>query len=256
MGENDYFEPRTENFAHYYHVPASMGLSGWYNSDHRKTITYHANAGMRFFEEKDRRNMSFYFETRWRTSDKLTLNIGIGNSLLWNNIGGLWSDQVYAEVVGYGGLPANPIVLGRRDVVGFNNNIGANYSFNNKMNIALYARHYWQRVMYHDFSNLQSDGSLLPSTYTGTDATGNPINNIAANYFNIDFVYTWRFAPGSDVLFVYKNFIGHEAIGHDVKHNYIYNLGHLPDFAGSNSLSVKILYFLDYDRMRKGFRKV
>ena len=249
-GRNDYFEPRTEGFVHYYHVPASGNVSGWYNSDHRKPLTYRANGGIRFFDEKGRRSANLGAGARWRASDQLTLSIGIGNELAWNNVGGLWADQVDSTSVGYEGLPDGAIVLGRRDIVGFNNTLGTNYAFNNRMNISIFARHYWNRVMYHDFGNLQADGSLLPSTYKGTNPAGNPINNIAANYFNVDFIFTWRFAPGSDLLFVYKNFIGHQAYGSDVEHHYGYNLSHLPQFPGSNSLSFKILYFLDAEKVK------
>lgn len=252
-GTHDYFEPRTEGFEHYYHVPASVNLHGWYNSDHRKPLTYRANGGARFFDEKGRRNARLNLGMRWRASDQLTLGMGIGYEEFWNNVGGLWSDQIYAEVIGYESLPEKAIILGRRHILGFNNDLNANYAFNNRMNIALFARHYWNRVMYNDFHNLQTDGTLRPSTYTGLDPAGNPLNNIAANYFNVDFVFTWRFAPGSDLLFVYKNFIGHQAYGRDVEHDYGYNLGHLPQFPGSNSLSMKVLYFLDSEKARQWF---
>ena len=252
-GEHDYFEPRIRDFIHYYKIPLTSNLSAWYNSDHRKRVTYRANGGYRIFKEKGRRNARVNVGTNWRASDKMTLSLGIGHERSWNNIGGLWADQVYAEVIGYDSLPAGAILMGRRNIVGFNNDIGLNYAFNNKMNVSLYARHYWQRVMYHAFSNLQADGSLSPSSYTGVDASGNPLNNIAANYFNIDVVYTWRFAPGSDLLFVYKNFVGHQVAGREVDHDYGYNFQHLPDRPGSNSLSVKFLYYLDYNRAKTWF---
>ncbi|HND87241.1 MAG TPA: DUF5916 domain-containing protein, partial [Saprospiraceae bacterium] len=222
-GENDYFEPRTGGFEHYYHIPANVNMNTWYNSDHRKRLTFYANGGVRLFRENGRRSTSLYAGTRWRASDRLTIGLGLGNDLGFNNVGGLWADQVYAEAKGYEGLPSGAILLGRRDIVSFNNDINVNYAFTNRMNIALFSRHYWNRVMYHDFGNLQPDGSLQPSTYTGHSSTGEHLNDIAVNYFNIDLVYTWRFAPGSDLLLVYKNFIGHEASGRDVAHDYGYN---------------------------------
>ena len=249
-GINDYYEPRTDDFQHYYHQPATGDVSAWYNSDNRKHLIYYLNTGASFSAEKGRNYHYLYTGLRWRASDKLTLSLGIGNERGNNTIGGI-GDNLYATAQGFGELPENSIVMGRRRTDQFNNDLGATYAFNNRMSVALFSRHYWSRVQYKSFYDLQNDGSLVPSAYTGLDAGGNPLNDISANYFNIDLVYTWRFAPGSDVVLVYKNFIGQEADGLDCRHSYTYNLGHLPDYAGSNSLSIKVLYYLDYEKMKK-----
>ena len=59
-------------------------------------------------------------------------------------------------------------------------------------------------MKYASFYNLQNDGSLWPSSYTGLDAAAIPLNDVSANYFNIYLVYTWHFAPGSDVVLATK----------------------------------------------------
>jgi hypothetical protein len=251
-GTHDFFEPRTFDYATYYHVPANVNLYSWYNSDHRKPLTYYMEGGVRFFDEKGRKNASIAAGIRWRVSGKLSLGLGVGNEHYWKNVGGLWASEIKPEVVGAAQLSEDPIVMGRRNIHGFNNNLNASYSFNNKMNIALFARHYWQKAEYSQFYSLDQKGELLASPYTGLSASGEPLNNVAANYFNIDFIYTWRFAPGSDLLLVYKNGIGHYEEGHGVDHNYLYNAGRLMDFEGSNNFSFKLLYYLDYEQVKKG----
>ncbi len=250
-GTRDFFEPRNFDYTTYYFVPASLNLYGWYNSDHRKRLTYYAEGGIRFFDEKRRRNTSVYAGLRWRASDKFTIGLGVGNEQQWKNVGGLWSSEIYETVVGAAQLPENAVVLGRRRILGFNNNLNASYTFNNKMNIALYARHYWQKATYSAFFSLNEKGELVTTPYTGLSVSGEPLNNVAANYFNIDLVYTWRFAPGSDLLLVYKNGIGHYDTGHAVDHGYGYNVGHLMDFEGANNISFKLLYYLDYERIKR-----
>jgi len=250
-GRKDFFEPRTFDFVSYYHVPASVNLYGWYNSDHRKRLTYYMEGGARFFDEKGRHSTNIYAGLRWRASDKLSIGLGLGNEQAWNNVGGLWSWEIHEAVVGAEALPEGAIVMGRRSIKGFNNNLNASYSFNNKMNLALYARHYWQKAEYDGFFGLDEQGKLTNSPYTGFSGSGEPLNNVAANFFNIDLIYTWRFAPGSDLVLVYKNGVGHMDSGYAVDRGYGYNIGHLTDFAGTNNLSVKLLYFLDYEQIKR-----
>ncbi len=249
-GENDYFEPRTYDFVHFYHIPANGRVGGWYNSDNRKRITYFASAGVRFFDEKDRMYSDVEIGSRWRVSGKMSVGCSIGNELGRNDVGWVYADPASQ---GFESLGQGAIELGRRNILGFNNVLDLSYSFNTKMNLALYARHYWQQVQYKQFNHLMTDGNLEPSLYRGQSGSGQPINDIAANYFNIDLVYTWRFAPGSDLLLVYKNAIGHEYNGYDVRRNYFHNARNLPQYPGSNNLSIKILYYLDYMKLKKWF---
>jgi hypothetical protein len=250
-GRHDFFEPRVQDFKTYYHVPASMNLYTWYNSDNRRRLTYYYEGGVRFFDESGRRSTNFYVGTRWRASDKLTIGLNLGNEQSWNNVGGLWSWEIHENAEGAEHLPENPVVMGRRRIVGFSNSLNATYSFNTRMNLALYSRHYWQKAEYSTFYSLDERGELADSPYTGRSAAGEPLNDIAANFFNIDLVFTWRFAPGSDLLLVYKNGVSHFDSGYAVDHGYGYNASHLMDYEGTNNLSFKLLYFIDYERIKR-----
>jgi hypothetical protein len=228
-----------------------MNLYTWYNSDNRRRLTYYYEGGVRFFDESGRRSTNFYVGTRWRASDKLTIGLNLGNEQSWNNVGGLWSWEIHENAEGAEHLPENPVVMGRRRIVGFSNSLNATYSFNTRMNLALYSRHYWQKAEYSTFYSLDERGELADSPYTGRSAAGEPLNDIAANFFNIDLVFTWRFAPGSDLLLVYKNGVSHFDSGYAVDHGYGYNASHLMDYEGTNNLSFKLLYFIDYERIKR-----
>ena len=104
-------------------------------------------------------------------------------------------------------------------------------------------RHYWSRADYDGtYFNLLEDGGLAPGTYTG-----NP--NFNYNAFNIDMVYTWRFAPGSELTLVWKNAI--YAGGNVIFYDYMQNIRDMFQSAALNSLSLKILYYLDYQSLKK-----
>ncbi len=64
-------------------------------------------------------------------------------------------------------------------------------------------------------------------------------------------VFRWRFAPGGDIFVTWKDAIlGSE---NSSSTDYFENVGNLLDQPQSNSLSIKIIYFLDYASIsRKG----
>ena len=64
-------------------------------------------------------------------------------------------------------------------------------------------------------------------------------------------VYTWRFAPGSELSLVWKNSIA--SSGSIIVNNPFDNFRDLLDMPQSNSISLKILYYLDYQNFKKLF---
>jgi uncharacterized protein DUF5916 len=85
---------------------------------------------------------------------------------------------------------------------------------------------------------LQKDGSLL------ANPGYNPSVNENVNFFNIDMVYTWEFAPGSFINIAWKNA---EQYNSDVVvKKYFVNLGNTLSQDNNNNLSIKVIYFIDY----------
>src|SRR5215831_20963072 len=106
------------------------------------------------------------------------------------------------------------------------------------MGLTFRARHYLSTVDNKEFYLLQPDGSLLMHTGFYPDA------NQGVNYFNIDMVYTWEFAPGSFLNIAWKNA---EQYNSDiVVKRYFKNLGNTLNQDNNNNLSVKVIYFIDY----------
>ena len=94
-------------------------------------------------------------------------------------------------------------------------------------------------------SGIRSDkGYLDLLRYNGINENGDALFNRNVNIFNVDLQYNWRFAPGSDIIFVWKN----QILNNDKEYqrDYFSNLGGLFDSLQTNSFSVRVLYFLDY----------
>ena len=117
------------------------------------------------------------------------------------------------------------------------------------MGISFNLRHYWAKVQYNSFYLLNSDGTLSASTYTGLTNDNISLHNNNFNAFTIDMVYNWVFAPGSQLSIVWKNPIFNE--NENVDLNYFKNTNDLTSQSATNSLSFKLLYYLDYNKVRR-----
>lgn len=106
-------------------------------------------------------------------------------------------------------------------------------------------RHYWSKVEYNSYHMLLEDGGLADTNYAGN-------HNGNFDAFNIDMIYRWRFAPGSDIFIIWKNALLN--FDEEAQLGYFDNLNGLFRAPNSNSLSLKVIYFLDYNNIVKSHR--
>ena len=141
------------------------------------------------------------------------------------------------------------IIFGHRNQNTFINTIGLKYTFTNKMGLSFRMRHYWSWVEYDKFYDLQDNGELVDSDYAGLDEDGVPMHNTTFNAFNIDMVYSWQVAPGSFFTAVWKNQI--YADSEVPQKQFFDNLSRTFDQNGTNSLTLKLVYYIDIAYFRK-----
>ena len=124
------------------------------------------------------------------------------------------------------------------------NVLNIKYNFTNKMGLSFRARHYWSKVANKEFFKLRNDGYLNP-------IAGGINRNVDfnVNYFNIDMVYTWQFALGSFVNIVWKDAIS--TFNQDTRTKYFKNFGNTINADQQNSISIRVIYFLDYLSLKK-----
>jgi hypothetical protein len=119
------------------------------------------------------------------------------------------------------------------------------YNFTPRINLTLRARHYMSRVNFNRFANLDIKGNPLPRT--GTTSYDN------VNVFNTDAFLTWDFRLGSRLILGYKNWLGEDEVvtTGTGKNNYLRNLGGVFDLRHGNEVTLRFIYFLDYNQLRR-----
>lgn len=162
----------------------------------------------------------------WRASDRLTMQIISG-------IHTDWGDRGWVNMEDDG-----DIIFGRRNIRNLDQQLSASYVFRKDMTISLNARHYWATGEYIGYYILQEDGTLNDYvTYGGN-------HDFSFNSINADVVYSWIFAPGSILSVAYKlNTMTEEQ---PINFSYKYNLENTMQAPQLNQLSVRVLYYLDY----------
>ena len=109
----------------------------------------------------------------------------------------------------------------------------------------LRVRHYWIQVDYDDQFTLNTQGNLDRNNYTI-----NP-NDFDDNFnsFTVDYTARWQFAPASELSFNYK--LGANLFNNQINSGYGTNLKNTVKQDNSNTVSLKMTYFLDFNKIRK-----
>jgi len=226
---NDFFEPRVEG--RFFRGWSNYFFSGWFETNNAKKYSLYSELMYIKRSLFGSERYSFNFNQRYRFSNRLTISQGVFLGPQNNN-------------TGFAGFASNgDIIFGKRDIKTVENILNIKYSFNDKMNINTRVRHYWSRVEYRQFFTLLENGEL------GTNTTYTSNRNQNLNFFNIDMVYTWQFAPGSFINIVWKNSV--QDFNQVVSRGYFKNFGQTMEADENNNLSFKIIYFLDYLQLKK-----
>ncbi|MFI2741397.1 DUF5916 domain-containing protein [Zhouia sp. PK063] len=230
FGKNDIYEPRVEN--RYVKTPAYYESWFWISTDYRKKFAVDATLDGHLFDEPGRNKVYVNFSPRYRFSDQWKIFLSTEVTLEHNDRGFVNLDEA-------------AIIFGQRDRNTVINAIESQYIFNNKAALNLSFRHYYSEVSYDRFFSLQSNGDL-----NQTNSYANN-NNTTYNSWNIDLRFSWWFAPGSQLTVLYRNAM--ESYQDLAVKNFRNNFKYLFDQPQINSLSVRVSYFLDYNRMKNWF---
>ncbi len=106
-------------------------------------------------------------------------------------------------------------------------------------------RHYYSEVDYAQFYNLQQDGELVKNSSFEGDY------NTTFNSWNLDLRFSWWFAPGSQATLLYRNAV--DSYLQESRQNFSQNFNYLFDQPMVNSISLRVSYFLDYNRAKTWF---
>jgi hypothetical protein len=209
----------------------AFGLSG--STDSRKRLFFNYDVLVaKFFKNPEKKYYVIEGGLRYRFSNKLTMELSHRYE----------TETDYIISAGRDGMNRPRIAF--VDLKDVSSVLSGIYNFTPRINLTLRMRHYWSNVDIKRVAHV--DGTGLPVNqvaYTGVD-------NV--NYFNADAFLTWDFQYGSRLILGYKNWLGTDEIVDGMRYKrYIPNLGQSLSLRHGNELTVRFIYFLDYNKLRK-----
>jgi hypothetical protein len=119
------------------------------------------------------------------------------------------------------------------------------YNFTPRINLTMRTRYYRSKVLYNSFADVSANGKPISRSFI-------PNQDENVNVFNVDAFLTWDFRLGSRVILGYKDWLGdQEVIDGSIYKTYLRNFGQLFNLRHANEFTVKFIYFLDYNQLRK-----
>jgi Domain of unknown function (DUF5916) len=231
--QQDFYEPRQEGMVFTRGNSALVGVFIEGNSAKK----YYTSSEFFFRKYINFYNLTLFdasINQTYRFNPKFSVNHSLSYLPRFNGVG--YSTTIDA-------LP----IFALRDVKTFENILLLKYNFTNKMGMTFRTRHYNSRVNNIEYFDLEKDGSLKPKPGFSGDYNRN------VNYFNIDMVYTWQFAPGSFLNFVWKDAAFTNDSASQI--NYGENLRNTVNSDQNNNISLKVIYFIDYLTMKSWVRR-
>jgi hypothetical protein len=224
----DFFEPRVDG--RFFKQNAVYVINPWISSDYRNKFALDLRLAYAKRYNIDNDYFEIDFSPRYRFSDKLNVVYSLNISQLRNEKG--WVNE----------LENGEIIFGNRNVKNIVNSISGKLNFNTKSSLGLAFRHYWSPVSYaSNFYELNNNGTLTNSNYLDN-------HDVNYNIWNLDLSYSWEFAPGSQLVALYRNSIFNEDNLSQL--NFNQNLENLFKEPITNNFSIKFIYFLDYNNLK------
>ena len=228
----DYYEPRVQG--RYYQALRYYFIYLGISTDYRKKFAVDmTNVLPNFVDEYTWFGWNNETTLRYRFSNKFTLTYKFTYNYDPFNIGVV--DNSDEQHIVFGGRVLNTYV----------NQVSARYIFKNDLSLNLNARHYWIIGEYKKYFLLEEDGDLADyDSY-------NQNNNFNFNVMNIDAVFSWQFAPGSNISIAYKFALEHQDYPAITLPTFKENFSQVLTEPQINSFSVRALYYLDWNYLVK-----
>jgi len=231
-GENDYFVLNTPG--RYAKRPAYSYASLEGSTDSRKRLFFSYEFLASLFHIPEEHNYYKYeIGLRYRFSNKVTMQITNAS-------------EKETDYIVFAGRETNgePIIsfVDFTDITSIYSGV---YNFTPRMNLTMRVRHNWSKVLYKRFANVDANGKDIPRTFI-------PNQDENVNFFNLDAFFTWDFRLGSRVVLGWKNFLGRdEYVDGTVHKKYLNNLGETLDLRHGNELTLRFIYFIDYNTLKR-----
>jgi hypothetical protein len=226
---NDYYEPRVTG--RYYVNPRSFQYNINVNTDNRKPLSFFFHYGHNKVISTDQFADFIDFQSALHIGQRFEFDYSFSFNATINGVGFVDKNSLN-----------NSIIFAKRNVNSLENIVSTSYILNDKSYLTFRLRHYWSGALNKSYYLLQQDGSLKD------DPAYSQNKNQNYNAFSIDMIFTWNFAPGSELSCAWKT----AALTDQSEYvdNYWINL-HNSYLNQLNSFSVKVLYYIDFNSLKK-----
>lgn len=226
---HDFYEARVKGRV--FNNKGRVNLNGYWNSNEAKKLSWGGNFFTGTGGVFHRTSLSLGLNGKIRFNSKFSIDNAISVENHKNSAG-------WAATISNGAQPET-VIFSRRELTTVENILNLKYNFNTKMGLTVRARHYWSKVDPVQFYELNELGDLQKPVLPFTQNV-----NQNYNFMSVDMVYTWQFAQGSFINIVWKDIA--EDFNRQFEKNYMGNLSKTIDGPQFNSLSLRVIYFLDY----------
>lgn len=226
----DFFEPRTAGA--YFRKPVNFAFIYFISTDYRKPLALDIDFNYDRTPEWTRDHYTLELEPRIRWGDHFFVIPNLTFDLFYR-------DRGFAGRDASTGAP----VFGERDVRFITALVEGRYAFNPKSSLGLRLRHYWSRVEFSEYYDLQSDG------YLSAPRNANDNFDVYFNALNLDLRFSWWFAPASEMVVLYRVALSNNG-NQPIISDYFQNLNQAFNSSVQNNLSIRLSYFLDYHQTK------
>tara|TARA_B100001142_G_C14346689_1_gene660265 strand:- start:662 stop:2986 length:2325 start_codon:yes stop_codon:yes gene_type:complete len=236
----DYYEARTQDFNNPVNRSKSIRFSGYLSSDFRNRFAIDASLGSTIKPLYSSTEYRWRLSPRYRLNDKISMIYVLSVRNRYNELG-------YIDHILISNNESSKPVFSIRNTKMVTNVLSGSYIVNNKIDLSFKLRFHLDQVINKKFHELDKDGYLNPITI---DSTNESQYNINYSTWTSDISLNWRFAPGSQLTLVWKNNIDNQT--NNITDNWYNNFEDSFNLPQENSISLKIVYYLDYLYLKKG----
>lgn len=233
---HDHFEARTPGRV--FVQPGFTFLRIWSSPDYRKRFLVDLNAAAWQSHHDPQKGFSLSVSPRVRLNSRAIIIVNM-------NLDREWPQRGYVSKLNIN--DTSLLIFGDRNVNNLTTALTGDYVISPVSSMFIRFRHYWVTSDYQKFYLLNQSGHVEPFEY-------NEDKDFTVNILTVDLGYSWNFAPGSYLNIVYKNYLSGFR-GGEIHHHYLRNWGEMMESPALNSLSVKLMYYLDYEMTKNRIKR-
>jgi len=226
----DFYEPRV--YGRYVYVPKRVSSYFGFELNRNHAFTVDATVSFAKFDEDDRDTYGIYINPKYRFNNQFSLEYALDYTDKRNDRGRIDNDE-------------SGIVFAERNREILQNTLTGKFAITNRMSLNLDVRYYWSYAHNHEFFTLQDDGYLTPNPSYNLNKNRN------FNSWNLDLSYSWWFAPGSEMIVLYRNYALEET--NQIEKDLSNNLKNVFNSNLTNIISLSLRYYIDYNVVKNKF---